>query len=67
MVCEVLKEFRSLDRLVHNLAGFLIDVMHLEHVFGDIHTHCRTIHHWILRLPWKTSYFPRGHIDAVGP
>ncbi len=66
-VREVFEELCPLDRLVHDLAGFLIDVMQLEHVFRDVHTNCCTIHHWILRSPWKTSYFPRGHIDAVGP
>src|SRR6185437_3818659 len=51
------KELCPLDRLVHDLAGFLNDVMHLEHVFRDVYADCCTIHDWILRLPWGNFLF----------
>src|SRR6185437_3554711 len=56
-VREMFKELCPLDRLVHDLAGFLNDVMHLEHVFRDVYADCCTIHDWILRLPWGNFLF----------
>ncbi|ERJ37725.1 hypothetical protein L810_7863 [Burkholderia sp. AU4i] len=64
---EVIKELPSLDRLVHDLAGFLINVVDLKHVFRNVDSNWRSIHLWVLRLPGNASIFHLGHINAVGP
>jgi hypothetical protein len=43
-VREVLKKLRSFDRPVHDLASFLIHVVHLKHAFGDIDPYWRKLH-----------------------
>jgi hypothetical protein len=41
---EVLEELRPLDRFVHDLAGFLINVVNLKHVFRNVDSNWRRIH-----------------------
>jgi hypothetical protein len=38
---EMLEELSALDRLVHDLAAFLIDVVDLKHVFRNFDSQCR--------------------------
>jgi len=43
-VREELKELRPFDRLVHNFARFLIDVVHLENQFCNVNSNWRKLH-----------------------
>jgi hypothetical protein len=54
---EVLKEFRPLERLIHDLTCFLIDVMHLEHVLAmSTPTAISFISDLYERLPFATVF-----------
>jgi hypothetical protein len=61
----VLKERRALDWFIHNFTGFVIHVMQLKHVLGDIHTHCRTLHVGPSRCLEKFAFSTFWHIDVV--
>ena len=70
-VHEVLQELRPFDRFVHDLAAFLINVVHLEHLLGDIDAHGHTVHRgssgcremrafstWAHRCRWPVRVHP---------
>ncbi|KAF1009886.1 MAG: hypothetical protein E5299_01822 [Burkholderia gladioli] len=67
-VREVLKKFRSLNCLVHDLASFPVNVMHLEYLLGDVDTYGHTVlfiailycSSWILQLPGNACIFHQG-------
>ncbi|OTP78423.1 hypothetical protein PAMC26577_04995 [Caballeronia sordidicola] len=49
-VREELEKLCPLDLFVHDLASFLIDVVHLKHRLRNINAHRHRVHLWILRL-----------------
>ena len=64
----MLENLRALDRLVHDLARFLIHVVNLKYMLCNVDSNWRKLHLGLSGLPVKIDMiFHLENFDAVGP